>query len=98
MLSSEKALNRIESIFSEDAGGRGIGNIKLQGDYENALQDLKNSSKVMILTGFVIRAAGVGETDGPLGALSIGKALEELGKEVCFVTDTFSYRLLEEGK
>jgi len=98
VLTKEKALENIEKIFSEDAGGRGIGNIKLQGDYKNALEDLQKSKRVMILTGFVIRAAGVGETDGPLGTLSIGRALEKLGKEVLFVTDKYSFKLLEEGK
>lgn len=98
MLTKNQALKKIEEIFAEDAGGRGIGEISLPGDYEKAVEDLFNSKKVMILTGFVIRAAGVGETDGPLGTLSIGKALEDLGKEVLFVTDKFSSHLLEEGK
>lgn len=98
MLTKSQALEKIEKIFAEDAGGRGIGNISLPGDYEKAVEDLYNSNRIMILTGFVIRAAGVGETDGPLGTLSIGKALEDLGKEVLFVTDKFSSHLLEEGK
>lgn len=98
MLSQEEALELIEEIFAEDAGERGIGKIKVPDDFKRALEDLKNSNRVMILTGFLIRAAGVGETDGPLGSLSVGKALEELGKEVIFVTDKFSHHLLEEGK
>jgi hypothetical protein len=98
MLNIEEALIKIEEIFAEDAGGRGIGNIKVPGDFQNAIKDLNNSNKIMILTGFVIRAAGVGETDGPLGTLSIAKALEDLGKEVLLVTDKFTWHLLEEGK
>lgn len=98
MLNIDEALIKIEEIFAEDAGGRGIGNIKVPGDFQNAIEDLNNSNKIMILTGFVIRAAGVGETDGPLGTLSIAKALEDLGKEVLLVTDKFTWHLLEEGK
>lgn len=98
MLNIDEALLKIEEIFAEDAGGRGIGNIKVPGDFQNAIKDLNNSNKIMILTGFVIRAAGVGETDGPLGTLSIVKALEDLGKEVLMVTDKFTWHLLEEGK
>lgn len=98
MLNEKEALIEIEKIFSEDAGGRGIGKISLPGDFERALKDLSNSNRVIILTGFVIRDAKVGETDGPLGTMSIAKALEELGKEVLLVTDIYSYNLLEEGK
>ena len=98
MLNEKEALIEVEKIFSEDAGGRGIGKISLPGDFERALKDLSNSNRVIILTGFVIRDAKVGETDGPLGTMSIAKALEELGKEVLLVTDIYSYNLLEEGK
>ncbi len=92
------SLQQIEVLFSEDAGNRGIGKIQLEGQFEQALTDLTNSSKIMILTGFVIRSANIGETDGPLGALSIAWALERQGKEVQLVTDRFSYDLLIEGK
>lgn len=98
MLTKKEQFQNIEKIFAEDAGNRGIGKIQLEGDFERALNDLEASSKVMILTGFVIRAAGVGETDGPLGALSIAEALEKLNKKVTIVTDKFSFALLEEGK
>lgn len=98
MLSQTRAIQKIEEIYSEDAGNRGIGNISLQGQLDNALSDLLASKRVMILTGFVIKAAGIGETDGPLGALSMAKALETMGKQVILVTDHFSHGLLEKGK
>ncbi len=98
MLSENEALQRIKEIFVEDAGNRGIGNIMVPDDFQDALKDLLASKRIMILTGFLIKDAGVGETDGPLGSLSIGKALEDLGKEVVFVTDKYSHHLLEEGK
>ena len=98
MLTENEALEQIRNIFVEDAGNRGIGNIMAPNDFQDALKDLLASKRIMILTGFLIKDAGVGETDGPLGSLSIGKALEDLGKEVLFVTDKFSHHLLEEGK
>lgn len=98
MLTENEALEQIKNIFIEDAGNRGIGNIMAPNDFQDALKDLLASKRIMILTGFLIKDAGVGETDGPLGSLSIGKALEDLGKEVLFVTDKFSHHLLEEGK
>lgn len=98
MLTENEALEQIKNIFIEDAGNRGIGNIMVPNDFQDALKDLLASKRIMILTGFLIKDAGVGETDGPLGSLSIGKALEDLGKEVLFVTDKFSHHLLEEGK
>ena len=93
-----ESIKKIEALFSEDAGQRGIGNIILEGEFERALDDLISSTKVMILTGFVIRAAGVGETDGPLGALSLANALEKAGKKVMLITDRFSDQLLIAGK
>lgn len=98
MLNEDGALKQIEEIFVEDAGCRGTSKIMAPEDFQTALRDLEKSSRVMILTGFLIMSEGIGETDGPLGSLSIGKALEELGKEVIFVTDKFSHLLLEEGK
>lgn len=98
MLTENEALEQIRNIFIEDAGNRGIGNIMVPNDFQDALKDLLASKRIMILTGFLIKDAGVGETDGPLGSLSIGKALEDLGKDVLFVTDKFSHHLLEEGK
>ncbi len=50
---------------------------------------------VMIATGFYIFAAGAPETDGPPGALALGRAMEALGRKVVYVTDRYSLPVLE---
>ena len=42
---------------------------------------------VFITTGFYILKAQAAETDGPPGAIAIGRALERLGRHVVYVTD-----------
>ena len=42
---------------------------------------------VFITTGFYILKAQAAETDGPPGAIAIGRALEQLGRRVVYVTD-----------
>ncbi len=53
--------------------------------------------RIIIVTGFCIRAAMIGETDGPPGALAVADALVRLGKSVVLLTDDFSATLLEAG-
>ena len=48
------------------------------------------SSSVVIANGFYILSAGAPETDGPLGAVVIGDALNALGHEVVHVTDRYT--------
>jgi hypothetical protein len=42
---------------------------------------------VFITTGFYILKAQAAETDGPPGAIAVGRALERLGRRVVYVTD-----------
>ena len=42
---------------------------------------------VLITTGFYILKTGTPETDGPPGAVALGRALERLGRRVLYVTD-----------
>ncbi|MCX5733707.1 MAG: DUF4392 domain-containing protein [candidate division NC10 bacterium] len=42
---------------------------------------------VFITTGFYILKAQAAETDGPPGAIAMGRALEQLGRRVVYVTD-----------
>ena len=56
---------------------------------------LDNPGKVVIVTGFYILSAGAAETDGPPGAIAIGNALEELGYEVVYVTDSHCTKMIE---
>ena len=47
----------------------------------------EHSGVVLITTGFYILRTGTPETDGPPGAVVIGRALERLGRRVFYVTD-----------
>ena len=56
---------------------------------------LDNPGTVLIATGFYIMAAGAPETDGPPGALALGRALETLGRDVFYVADRYTCPILE---
>ncbi|MBN1613812.1 MAG: DUF4392 domain-containing protein, partial [Deltaproteobacteria bacterium] len=50
---------------------------------------------IFVVTGFFTLSAGLPETDGPPGALALGKALNRLGFATHYVTDRFTAPLLE---
>ena len=76
-------------ILSEDR--RGVSELQpfLPADFcdQAARYILDRPGRVAIITGFYILTAGQHETDGPPGAIAIGNALQELGREVVYVTD-----------
>ena len=53
------------------------------------------NGKVFIVTGFFISYANSPETDGPPGALAIGNALKQLGFEIIYITDKWSYSMMK---
>lgn len=63
----------------------------------NSARQLLGAQAVAIVTGFYIPSADppAAETDGPLGALALMRALAALGKQVQFVADPFTAPLLE---
>lgn len=79
-------------ILSEDK--RGVSELRsfVPADFctQAAQYLLDHPGKVAIITGFYILTAGQHETDGPPGAIAIGNALQELGREVTYVTDCHS--------
>ena len=68
--------------------------INLTGELKKAAMSLKEANTVLIVTGFVIRDQLFGETDGPVGAVSIAGALNMLGKNSVIVTDIYSEEIL----
>ncbi len=74
-------------ILSGDTRGVSRLRRKLPPDFcQRAAQYVLDSEgPVIILTGFYVK--GSWETDGPPGAVAIGRALEALGREVTYVTD-----------
>lgn len=79
--------------------GRGISALRphLAPNYceEAAACLLANPGTVLIATGFYIMAAGAPETDGPPGALALGRALEALGRDVFYVADRYTCPIME---
>ena len=53
-----------------------------------------HSGPTIIITGFYILLAGKAETDGPPGAVAIGRALRTLGREVYYVSDKYTVDVL----
>ena len=56
---------------------------------------MANPGTVLITTGFYIVAAKAPETDGPPGALALGRALETIGRNVVYVTDSYTLPIIE---
>jgi hypothetical protein len=52
------------------------------------------SGPAMIVTGFYIMGAQLPETDGPPGALAIGRALQAMGRAVVYVTDKVTHSVM----
>lgn len=69
----------------------------LDGELRRAATALFSDSvrRVGIATGFYILSAELPETDGPLGALAMARALVRLGKRVTILTDELSKRMME---
>lgn len=55
---------------------------------------LRHAGTALIATGFYIKRAGAPETDGPPGALAMGRALRALGNRVVYVSDAYTAPLL----
>lgn len=87
-----------ELILSEDR--RGVSELShlLPPDFcDRAAQYiLDHPGKVAIVTGFYILTAGKHETDGPPGAIAIGNALQELGREVVYITDVHTVPMMRD--
>ena len=87
-----------ELILSEDR--RGVSELShlLPPDFcDRAAQHiLDHPGKVAIVTGFYILTAGKHETDGPPGAIAIGNALQELGREVVYITDVHTVPMMRD--
>jgi len=105
---SDDGLNSIRDLIQEDVGQRGLRNDPAANlisacadDFAGACRGLADNPEaaLAIVTGFFIPHATppAGETDGPLGALYLARALVPLGIKVALVTDAFCSRALQVG-
>jgi hypothetical protein len=101
-------LERIRDLIQEDVNGRGLRaeadrNLinACPGDFLAACRSIAETPKaaVGVITGFLIPHAqpAAGETDGPLGALFLARALTPLGIWVLILTDQFCENALVAG-
>lgn len=102
------ALRRIRDVIQEDVGQRGLRadpkrNLinAFPDDFGSACRSLAEThdAHVAVVTGFFIPTAEppAGETDGPLGALFLARALVPLGIKVSLVSDRFCEAALAAG-
>jgi hypothetical protein len=105
---SDALLAQLRDLIQIDPGARGLGTIPgdnlitaCPDDFANACRSLAQTrqAKLLIVTGFYIADAQppCGETDGPLGALFLARALPPLGIEVILTTDSFCIPALRAG-
>src|SRR5438876_4830385 len=102
------ALGRIRDIIQEDVGRRGLRKDSASNlitatadDFSGACRSIAEHPEpaVAVVTGFYIPTAQppAGETDGPLGAVFLARALVSLGIRVVLVSDAFCTRALQAG-
>jgi D-glutamate cyclase len=105
---SDARLTAMRDLIQHDVGGRGLRTdphdnliTACPDDFAAACRSIAETSEaaLAIVTGFFIPRAEppCGETDGPLGALFLARALEPLGIRASLVTDSFCKRALQEG-
>lgn len=90
----DERIARLELAARADPGGRGLASAAPAGLLKPAAAALAGAGRVLIVTGFCVRRAMIGETDGPPGAASLASALTGLGKSVAVLTDRWSLALV----
>lgn len=100
--------NHLRDLIQRDVGQRGLARrpgrnliTACPGDLENACRSIGGTSNpvLAIVTGFYIPSAAPPgpETDGPLGAVFLARALFPLGIRVVLATDSFCALALQTG-
>ncbi len=89
--------DKIEKIIQYNLSNRGLEKVKLHRQMENCVNSLNLSNTIVIVTGFPVKSAEIGETDGPPGALALAYALKMLNKKPIIVTDKYSEALIRAG-
>ncbi|MGD9822578.1 MAG: DUF4392 domain-containing protein [Aminobacteriaceae bacterium] len=77
----------VEKLIASDRGRRKVPSLFRPGFLDDALGLLESSSRVAVVTGFFVPVCGAPETDGPGGAVMLGRAVSRIGKETALFTD-----------
>ena len=75
-----RAFAEFERVILNDPGGRGVASFARPGEFESACRALATARRVGIVTGFYIPTADACETDGPLGACHLAKAIQRFAR------------------
>jgi hypothetical protein len=105
---SAAVLDKIRAVIQQDIGKRGLARdphdnlfTACREDFANACRSIAETPQaaLAVVTGFPIVGTDscCGETDGPLGALFLARALTLLGVRITLVTDSFCRQALEVG-
>ncbi|MFO0966567.1 MAG: DUF4392 domain-containing protein [Gemmataceae bacterium] len=98
--------SRLRALIQQDPGNRGLARQPVRNlltacpdDLERSCRALKPGANLAIVTGFFIPTAQppAAETDGPLGALFLARALYPLGIRTSILTDAGAARAFETG-
>jgi hypothetical protein len=92
--SARRSSDPVDHLLALDPGGRGISGFFVPGGALGAARALVGGGAVLICTGFVV-AEGMAETDGPPGAVVLGRALRRLGARVRYTSDPMVLPVLE---
>jgi hypothetical protein len=100
---SNHPFQALAQLLEHDPSERGVAGLRPWGGtcgadaLMNSARQLLGAQAVAIVTGFYIPSADppAAETDGPLGALALTRALGALGKQVRLIADPFAAPLLE---
>jgi hypothetical protein len=99
-------LRAILAAIQQDPGNRGLGRHPdanlfnaCPDDFAAACRSLAGQAEatLAVVTGFYIISAGVGETDGPLGAVYLARTLPLLGVRIYLASDPFCIPALNAG-
>jgi len=85
----------LQRIVTSGVRRRGVSDLCRAEFWEKATQLLTKASHIIIVTGFYIKKADAPETDGPPGAVVLGRALVRAGKSATLLTDSRNYSCLE---
>eukprot|EP00190_Bangiopsis_sp_CCMP1999_P002820 CAMPEP_0198734640 /NCGR_PEP_ID=MMETSP1475-20131203/54140_1 /TAXON_ID= ORGANISM="Unidentified sp., Strain CCMP1999" /NCGR_SAMPLE_ID=MMETSP1475 /ASSEMBLY_ACC=CAM_ASM_001111 /LENGTH=334 /DNA_ID=CAMNT_0044498153 /DNA_START=82 /DNA_END=1086 /DNA_ORIENTATION=- len=84
----KSVISRLEEAIHVDPGRRGLERIfeRTRGSLASATESLRSATRVAVATGFFV-PAGAPETDGPLGAAALVKAISATGVAVDLISD-----------
>ena len=88
-------ISSIENLISKDPGRRNIFPLIRRDHLRLAALSLMKAERVLIVSGYPIKKAGAGETDGPPGSWAFGEALKKLGIPYAYLTDGINTPLFE---